>query len=475
MAQCDDLDNKIQPPRDKRQRGVDAGMEQERVVSPVRRILRAAGDCELRRYGLGMSDDRSKSLILLPGSGVMVYGLCSNTRQDFGNDYGEATADVDTFPHDVGDSSDGGIFQTRPYIADDCLMYFSAFAQGVHNLTYDSNRDNVFLSRFEVLSLDGSGGGTGSSNSQGGVSTPTGSGGSSGGSSAGSGGSSLGAGNSTVGLGDGTDSVAKALGISIGAIVGIVVTVIGVVVLACIACCLVCRRRRRATAVYINNAGGPSMTQQNAKQETPSASQTALPVQSYAAPSVPPPAPFQMQAQTQPGGTYAPPTGPPPAAARKPVPPARTLSMASRSSAWSSHGSQATERPRAVSNAHGPPQPYAISTTVPTAPSTVSPSSTTPDGSHEDPYAGMASYHPDPFAFAGRGMVLSADGVYTYDDPAALNKMRNERAGARVNRVGESSGSTSMPPAASGSAGVESAQEDAPPPVYEETQAPTRV
>lgn len=84
--------------------------------------------------------------------------------------------------------------------------------------------------------------------------------------------------------------------------------------------------------------------------------------------------------------------------------------------------------------------------------------------SPDDPYAGMASFHADPFAFSGRGVVLSAEGLHAYDTPSLPPKIRAERIAVPVNRVGESSGSSSA-------GALVPVVEDAPPPIYQETDA----
>ncbi|KZV95511.1 hypothetical protein EXIGLDRAFT_834324 [Exidia glandulosa HHB12029] len=401
------------------------------------------------------------------GVGVMVYGLCSNTRQDFGNDYGEVSTDVDSFAPFVSDSSDGNLFETRPYIADDCLMYFStSLSQGAHNLTYNSNLDNVFLKRFEVVSVDGAGGGSiEGTNNGGGVSVGGGLPGSN--SGTGDSGSDVSAGNNGPNAAEG---VAKALGLSIGAIIGIAFAVVGVLIFVGIAVCVTRRRRKARLYANMSSTSLQPITQKYSNAATPMDSQVAL-QPTFAPPPGPPPHLTRVP-QPSSASNYAPPPGPPPSAQHASAP-VRATSMVSRSSAWSSHGSQATTD---RSSSTRRPQPYAIATSVPTESSGPSPSTIharSPQDSVEDPYAGMASYHPDPFAFAGRGVVLSADGVHTYDDPAVPPKLHQERMAAPVHRTGESSGSSSSGPGRHSTMG--GGGDDAPPPIYEETPGESRI
>ncbi|KZV95512.1 hypothetical protein EXIGLDRAFT_834325 [Exidia glandulosa HHB12029] len=201
------------------------------------------------------SDLSQTATFKFQGSGVAVYGLCSNTRDDLGNYYGAAQVDVSpsTFPRGISDSSDGNLFNAPPYIAEDCLMYFySGFNEGSHNLTWTSQRDNVFISRFTAISVNG---GTAPS--------------------------------------DGTNeidggTVAKAIGIGVNVIVAIVVSVVAVLILICaFACFGRCRRRWRQQPYNPPPAPVPVETKEASPPANPMA---ALPVATYLPPT-PPPAP----------------------------------------------------------------------------------------------------------------------------------------------------------------------------------------
>lgn len=226
------------------------------------------------------------------GSAVLVHGLCSPFRDNTGyqNSYGSVTVDGG---EEVFIEDDTTLFFSLPNsVEDDCLLYYNTgLNDGEHQLAYQTNDEDVFISSMDVLGV--SGGTTAGNGTNGDGDGPGGL-----------------PGNSTQGS-DGVGGTIASIQLSLGVIIAIVT---GAVIL-CLVCgvlvwaCLIKRRRRRQN----RHLGAPIPYHPKPNEQPLSyaalASQVSLRNQHSQYPPPPIPPPLQIRSYNGPVALDDPPAG----------------------------------------------------------------------------------------------------------------------------------------------------------------------
>ncbi|KAH7103307.1 hypothetical protein BKA62DRAFT_696485 [Auriculariales sp. MPI-PUGE-AT-0066] len=302
------------------------------------------------------------------GSAILAYGKCSNKRNDtyaFTDAYGYFESDGMSGYDYISDTSDWSAQDNPTYVTDDCLLFWDTnLPEGKHNVSLKTDQYEVFISRFDVVTLGDSAAGN-SSNS----STSNGDGGN----------------------GQSKSDDSKSGGISMGMVVGIAVAAVALVL--AVALFLIFRTKRRRTSASgpasVGKFSGPMQVilDQASVQEdqgpTKYGSLTPVATTQPAGFAYPPPAVSSPQPPQQPQFVY-----PPPGIYRHP----------------STHSQNQPSQP--VLSPQTSDYPSSSSSTRPGS------SSTRPPSTDAGAVAGMNAAH-----FSGR-TVLTAEGSYNYAAPS---------------------------------------------------------